>query len=1147
MADVGQAVFRAIADFSRIRREAKRTSRGLEDLRDETRDVNREFERTKRAAEAATEGLDEAGDEARGTARQLRGLAREGNATQRALLGAARAAHAFGAAVRRSPVGRFAGWLSQVRQRALDAGVDLDRLDRSVDRVGKSFLAAAGGVAKLAAVLGGLALLTGAVHATAAGVLSLLGALGALSGSLGVLPGLLAAAGVATAALKIGTAGFGDAIKAVVEGDLEKFKESVQGLAPSARRTAWAIWELRPALKSLRDSVQQVLFFEFADRVRRLGQTYLPLADRALTSVAASFNTAAKRVADFLLGAERVRDVEGILDDVAAGFHRLDSIAENVVAAFLDIGAVSADFLPGLSDGLDDATAAFRRFIRQARESGRLAEWIQDGIDATKRLGSVLVNLGATLYGVFKAGDRVGANFLETLDRLTERMSTFVNSARGQRALGSFFLSARRAGEALLPVLAAIVATFGDKIAPVLAAISERLGPGLVDVVEGLGAAFDNAGPALVVFFDAVSELLSALGSAGPLIGDLAAGLGAVLIPALYALAGLIRAVTAVWNSLPAPVQAVIGVFGGAALAAGGLVLALYKVIKTARKVKAALATIAAVTGFGRAGGAAAGTAAGAAAQRGLLARFGRGLKGRLGSILETALLGMMFFPGAVGRIATKAKGAFTGGFKGTAPAATGIMSRVGNAVKGVGPKAVAAAGKLKYLRLAFSTTPWGLAINGLLLAGTAVWTHWDSVVAGVKSAWDGTVSFFQGLGPRIQGAWSSTTSWLAGLPGQAQSAVSGMGTWFDKLPGRVGYAAGYAGGWVVREIGEMKDSTIARTAALVLGAGNWFSKLPSRLGNLARQTGTGVKNWFRDMRDRTVADTSTLLVRTGDFFSKLPGRLGSFARSAGTATKNAFRDMKDRAVADTAALGMRTVDIIRGLPGKIRGFASGFFSAGADLARGLWNGIKSMAGRVASAAVDMVVGAIAGAKAAAREGSPSKVFRDIGLNIGEGLALGIERMRDRVLGVVRDLIGRLAAAFGRGGLGARITEQFRNLPDKVVLGAVSAGTWERLKAAGWRGDPTDRQEALYRPAAPAVTRGQLMARALPPDTGGTRFTDVGDQINAIARVMNRRAGQQTSRDVSVSFGDIVNPVPEPASDTAARKLRTLALMGAFG
>jgi hypothetical protein len=50
-----------------------------------------------------------------------------------------------------------------------------------------------------------------------------------------------------------------------------------------------------------------------------------------------------------------------------------------------------------------------------------------------------------------------------------------------------------------------------------------------------------------------------------------------------------------------------------------------------------------------------------------------------------------------------------------------------------------------------------------------------------------------------------------------------------------------------------------------------------------------------------------------------------------------------------------------------------------------------------------------------------------------------------------------------------------------------------------------------------------------------------------VLRGITQPRGGQGSRDVSVSFGDIVNPVPEPASDTAARKLRTLALMGAFG
>lgn len=1121
MADVGSAVFRAIADFSRIRREARRTSRELGDLRDETKDANRALDDLGDEADDAGEALDDLGDEARETARELRDVDREGSAAARALTAVALAARRFDAGVRASPVGRFVGWLGHMRRRAIEAGVDIDRLDDRVDRIGKTFLRAGASVARFTALLGAIALATGALHATAAGVMSLLGAIGALSGALGLIPGLAAGVGIAVGAVKIGLTGFADAMKEV-NGTTEEFTEAVKDLAPNARDTAWAVRGLRDQWKTLTQAVQNRLFRDTADDVRRLGAIYLPLLTVGLSDVADGVNGVWQNFAGWAVSQRTIRDVRRALSLTAQVIDDVADATKPLLHALRDIAIVGMETTAGLTEGFEDAANRFERFIRQARESGRLAEWMQDGVTATRRLGRSLGNLGYTLYGVFKAGDRVGSNFLQTLERLTGAMADFVHSARGQRALGSFFASARRAGEALLPVLAAIVTNLGDHVAPVLAKIAEKLGPGLVDVVDGIGAAFDNAGPALVVFFHAVSDLLSALGSAGPLIGDVAAGLATVLVPVLYALTGLIRAVTAAWNSLPAPVQAVIGVFGGAALAAGGLLIVLYKIIRAARKVKTAMATVAAVTGFSGAGGAAAAGAAGAAAQRGFLAKFGAGLKGKLGSILETSLLGMLFFPGAVGKLARKAKTLFTGGFKGTAPAATGIMARVGTAIKGVGPVALAVAGKLKWLRLAFSATPWGLAINGLILAGTAVWTHWDSVTAGVKTAWDGTVSFFQGLGPRIQGAWDAGTTWMANLPATTQQTVDAVSAWWDKLPGRIGYALGYAGGWVVRKFGEMRKQAVTDTTALVIRVSDWFNKLPGRINGSLAAADRWVNQKFTGMRDNAVTHTAALYVRTTDWFSKLPGRFNRFATDAGNRVKNAFRDMRNRAVTDTAALGTRTVGIIRALPGRLRAFVGDFVSVGRSLAEGLWRGIQSAAAKVRDAAVSMVVRAIQGAKAAAREGSPSKVFRDIGINIGEGLALGIERMRNRVLGVVTGLIARLRRLFG-GGLGERLREQLGNLPGVAATATVTGSGTPRA------------------PAAPTV--GTLMARALPTDTGQA-FPDVVEQLRAA--LSQTRRGERGGCDVTANFY-VTNPLPEPASDTAARKLRTLALMGAFG
>lgn len=64
---------------------------------------------------------------------------------------------------------------------------------------------------------------------------------------------------------------------------------------------------------------------------------------------------------------------------------------------------------------------------------------------------------------------------------------------------------------------------------------------------------------------------------------------------------------------------------------------------------------------------------------------------------------------------------------------------------------------------------------------------------------------------------------------------------------------------------------------------------------------------------------------------------------------------------------------------------------AGKQLMQGFMNGIKSMAGAVADAAKSAASGAVSGVKSFLGIRSPSRVFYEIGWNVGEGLANGIK------------------------------------------------------------------------------------------------------------------------------------------------------------
>lgn len=90
-------------------------------------------------------------------------------------------------------------------------------------------------------------------------------------------------------------------------------------------------------------------------------------------------------------------------------------------------------------------------------------------------------------------------------------------------------------------------------------------------------------------------------------------------------------------------------------------------------------------------------------------------------------------------------------------------------------------------------------------------------------------------------------------------------------------------------------------------------------------------------------------------------------------------------------------IGFILGLPGR-------FFQAGVDLIRGLINGVGSMAGALVSKAREVASGALNAIKSFFGIGSPSKVLRQIGVWVGEGFVIGLDREDNAVARAAKSL-----------------------------------------------------------------------------------------------------------------------------------------------
>ncbi|MFE2751560.1 hypothetical protein ACFXGA_06105 [Actinosynnema sp. NPDC059335] len=343
--------------------------------------------------------------------------------------------------------------------------------------------------------------------------------------------------------------------------------KAAPALARSAQQVVDAVKGLQPEFDALRLDVQERMFSGLGSRITELADRYLPMLRSEMGETATTFNGMAHDIADFLAQDSTVDDFGTSLDNFNGLWHATRGAIQPAAQVLLDFVTVGSELLPEVGEDVTDLTQRFADFIRTARESGKLEEWMRDGVDQVKALGRALKNVARIFAAVARASNAEGAGLFHTLDELTDRLADFLESAEGQEALTKLFAAVGDAVDVLLPVLKALVSTGAD-IAQVLVRIGERIGPGAVAVIEGLGKAFDQAEPSLLDLADAVGEFLEALGDAGPLVGELAGGVADVLTPAVRALADLLQLLADGFNALPEPAQDVIGAVGGLGIAA---------------------------------------------------------------------------------------------------------------------------------------------------------------------------------------------------------------------------------------------------------------------------------------------------------------------------------------------------------------------------------------------------------------------------------------------------------------------------------------------------------------------------------------------------------------------------------------------------
>lgn len=378
---------------------------------------------------------------------------------------------------------------------------DLQRVAREVntfgDQAAKSFLSVANSLSNIPTAVQGIA-----------GVVSILGQ---MSGAIGLIPAAGAGAVATIAALKLGVQGFGDAVAAT---DPAAFAEAAETLSPAARDAAVAVRDLRDEWEGMQNSIQERLFAGIADDISVLGGKYIPVLERGLGDIAAEFGAGANSVAEFLGEARQVATVDDILGATRDTAGEFAGALRPLVSILLDVVAVGSELLSGVTAEFSDAAESAAAFVRNARETGQLREWMVEGLSTIGDLIDLIKNLGRIVGTVFSAFQSDGAGFLQMLVDLTGRVADFLQSFEGQQALHAL----AEALNVVSSVATDVLLTAFEELAPVVV----QLAPGFAEIARQVGSVLVVALRILGPLLQGLAGFLSANAS---WLGPLAIGL----------------------------------------------------------------------------------------------------------------------------------------------------------------------------------------------------------------------------------------------------------------------------------------------------------------------------------------------------------------------------------------------------------------------------------------------------------------------------------------------------------------------------------------------------------------------------------------------------------------------------------------------
>jgi phage-related protein len=741
------------------------------------------------------------------------------------------------------------------------AEVFADSFDKASKSMARSALSAAKGFAVTALALA-------SVSSAGSGLASIAGWLAAASQAGVALPGILAAIGTAAIVAKLGA----DGIKKAFEG-------------------------MKPTLDSLKKSISSTFEKGLAPAVKNLNKIVPQLRTRLL-GVASAMSEAAVSFTEMLKQKSQVNSMNAIINATEGITRNLGKALAPLGQAFLDIASVGANMFRGWTEGAGSAAQGFADFIHEAKASGKIAEWIQTGVDAFKAFGAIVVQIAGIIAAVVKgfasAGTTIGAPLVETL----RAINAFLSGIEGQAILKSVATSLGEIGAVVSTVLLAALKALAPLLPPLLdafAKLATQALPLIVSAIEFLAPVLLNIANYIQQNIDWIGPLVIALGVWAAAQWALNVALNAnpigLVVLAIAALVAIAATIITYWEPI------------------SGFFVDLWNTIWkwTSDRITDIWNFIKKV--FGAIGD--------------FFTSMGNGWKQiftDVGNAIKDAWNGVGDFFSTIGNAIVDGIGAAIDWLKSVPETVgnflAGLPAVVGNAFKWAMTEGLHALSEgIQWIIAASIALPLRL---GEIIIGLGI-----QLYTWMKTAWTNAQT-------AVEEAFIALIAWITLLPERILTALINFGTMISE--------------WATSTWESAKTAVIQKVSELLV----WIGELPGKIILAVAQFLDMIVTWARDTWE---AMKTTAINKGAEFLvwvSELPGKIMDWLKRTvsdlGDLASRSWTAFKDRA----QAAGDLMLQWVKGIPGwildRLGDLGNLLISAGRAIIDGLLNGIKAAA-----------------------------------------------------------------------------------------------------------------------------------------------------------------------------------------------------------